>query len=126
MALLDKYQISGTTLPGLTGVWVVDAKTNLEYKLAAIGVKLRRWVTMHGVSVNIAPDMRYFRNIIPCGIVDRGVGSMAQFIPQTLTSNASPVLSVEGVANELISVFETTWQVRCIVDPQLDLLNQFS
>lgn len=57
-------------IDGLTGVWVGDQK------VAAIGIKLRRWVTMHGVSVNICPDMRYFNNIVPCGIKDKAVGSV--------------------------------------------------
>jgi len=61
---------SAGRIEGLTGVWVGDEK------LAAIGIKLRRWVTMHGVSVNVCPDMRYFGNIVPCGIKDKGVGSI--------------------------------------------------
>ena len=48
-----------------------------DQKVAAIGIKLRRWVTMHGVSVNVCPDMRYFDNIVPCGIRDKRVGSVA-------------------------------------------------
>lgn len=65
--------------PGYTGVWVQAGPRNS--KVAAIGVKIRRWVTMHGVSVNVDPDMRYFGNIIPCGItdVDKGVGALRQF-----------------------------------------------
>lgn len=61
--------------PGYTGVWVGKSK------VAAIGVKIRRWVTMHGVSVNVDPDMRYFGNIVPCGITDadKTVGSLRQF-----------------------------------------------
>ena len=62
--------LSPGRIQGLTGVWVGDKK------LAAIGIKLRRWVTMHGVSVNVCPDMRYFANIVPCGIRDKGVGSL--------------------------------------------------
>jgi len=57
-------------IEGLTGVWVGDKK------LAAIGIKLRRWVSMHGVSINVDPDMRYFNNIVPCGIADKQVGSI--------------------------------------------------
>lgn len=57
-------------MEGLTGVWVGDEK------VAAMGIKLRRWVTMHGVSVNVNPDMAYFRNIVPCGIRDKGVTSL--------------------------------------------------
>ena len=71
---------SAGRIEGLTGVWVGDQK------LAAIGIKLRRWVTMHGVSVNVCPDMRYFANIIPCGIRDKSVGSVAGLsLPPTAT-----------------------------------------
>lgn len=64
---------SAGRIKGLTGVWVGDDK------FAAIGIKLRRWVTMHGVAVNVCPDMRYFGNIVPCGIKDKGVGSIATY-----------------------------------------------
>lgn len=57
-------------IEGLTGVWVDDEK------VAAMGIKLRRWVTMHGVSINVDPDMAYFNNIVPCGIRDKGVTSL--------------------------------------------------
>lgn len=52
-------------------------------KIAAIGLKVSRWVTTHGVSVNVNPDMRYFRNIVPCGISDsdKRVGALADFCP---------------------------------------------
>ena len=55
-----------------TGVWVGDDK------IAAMGIKLRRWVTMHGISINVNPRMDYFSNIIPCGIRDKGVTSLHQ------------------------------------------------
>jgi lipoyl(octanoyl) transferase len=61
--------------PGYTGVWVGGAK------VAAIGLKVSHWVTTHGVSVNVDPDMRYFRNIVPCGIsdADKRVGALKEF-----------------------------------------------
>ncbi|KAJ1399597.1 hypothetical protein B484DRAFT_301315, partial [Ochromonadaceae sp. CCMP2298] len=59
--------------PGYTGVWVG------EHKVAALGVKISRWVTLHGVAVNVSPDMRYFDNIVPCGIRDKPVGALSQF-----------------------------------------------
>ena len=73
--------------PGYTGVWVGGSK-----KIAAIGLKISRWVTMHGVSINVDPDMRYFDNIVPCGITDKdkSVGSLNQFNSDiTLDSTAS-------------------------------------
>lgn len=69
---LDKYEIKGFREPGLTGVWT-DAG-----KIAAIGIGARGWVTMHGFSLNVSPDMSYFDLINPCGITDRPVVSMRQ------------------------------------------------
>lgn len=66
--------ISAGRVQGQTGVWVGS-----NFKIAAIGIKIRRWVTMHGISVNVNPDMRYFSNIVPCGISDREVGTIKQF-----------------------------------------------
>lgn len=63
---------------GLTGVWTV-LPDGADGKIAALGIKLRRWVTMHGLSLNVHPDMRYFDNIVPCGISDKEVTSMEAF-----------------------------------------------
>ncbi len=60
--------------PGRIGIWTGDA--GAEAKIGAIGVRVRRWVTMHGFSVNIAPDLSHFAGIVPCGIADFGVTSM--------------------------------------------------
>jgi lipoyl(octanoyl) transferase len=64
--------VTATTIPGYTGVWVGDQK------LAAIGVRVSRGVAYHGFALNVAPDLSYFRYIVPCGISDRGVTSLTQ------------------------------------------------
>ncbi len=69
------YGIHGERLEGYTGVWVGGAK------VAAIGVGLRHWVTLHGIALNIAPDMAHFGLIIPCGIADKPVTTLAQLLP---------------------------------------------
>ncbi len=69
---LGNYQIIGTLIPGLTGVWVDNNK------ICAIGVKITRWVSMHGFALNISTDLNYFKYIIPCGITDKGVTSILQ------------------------------------------------
>lgn len=63
--------------PGRIGIWTRD-KDGREAKVGAIGVRVRRWVTMHGFSVNIAPDLSHFSGIVPCGIEEFGVTSLAQ------------------------------------------------
>jgi lipoyl(octanoyl) transferase len=67
--------VTGEIRPGRVGVWV--AHGGREDKIAAIGVKLRRWVSFHGVSLNVAPDLEHFTGIVPCGISDHGVTSLA-------------------------------------------------
>ena len=59
------------------GIWTRDADGR-EAKIGAIGVRIRRWVTMHGFAVNLSPDLAHFSGIVPCGIADRGVTSLAR------------------------------------------------
>ncbi|WP_414529824.1 lipoyl(octanoyl) transferase LipB [Nodularia chucula] len=73
--VLAVYGLSGDRLPGFTGVWLEGRK------VAAIGIKVSRWITMHGFALNVCPDMAGFKHIIPCGIADKPVASLAQWIP---------------------------------------------
>jgi len=77
---LASYGIEAGRHPHYTGVWVGDAK------LAAIGVRLSRWITSHGFALNLDCDLRYFAAIVPCGIRGKRVGSLAQYLesPPTL------------------------------------------
>lgn len=69
--------------PGLTGVWTGGSK------IAALGIKVSRWVTMHGFALNISPDLSPMRrDFVPCGISDRGVTSLAECLPSTLWTRA--------------------------------------
>ncbi len=72
---LADYGISASRLEGLTGVWL-DADGAKPRKIAALGVKCSRWVTMHGFAFNVNADLSYFGHIIPCGITDKAVTSM--------------------------------------------------
>jgi lipoyl(octanoyl) transferase len=68
------FGIEAGRVAGLTGVWVRDEK------LAAIGVRIARWVTSHGFAMNVSTDLEYFDLIVPCGVADRGVTSLQKLI----------------------------------------------
>jgi lipoyl(octanoyl) transferase len=73
-----RFGITAGRVPGLTGVWV--GEPGREEKLAAIGVRISRWITSPGFALNVATDLEHFRLIVPCGIADRGVTSMARLL----------------------------------------------
>ena len=73
--VLAIYGLQGERIPSFTGVWVEGRK------VAAIGIKVSRWITMHGFALNVCPDLQGFRQIIPCGIADKPVASLAEWIP---------------------------------------------
>jgi lipoyl(octanoyl) transferase len=74
---LAEYGIESGRSDGETGVWLESGTENAR-KICALGVRSSRWVTMHGFAFNVNPDLNYFGNIIPCGIVDKSVTSMEQ------------------------------------------------
>ena len=74
---LIEFKITAQQNDGLTGVWVGDEK------IAALGVRISRWVTMHGFALNVNPDLSFYDGIIPCGIFDHGVTSMEQLLGET-------------------------------------------
>lgn len=74
--LLDSYNIQAERLPGAAGVWLDVNEPQHTRKIAAIGVRSSRYVTMHGLALNVNTDLSYFNLINPCGFVDKGVTSM--------------------------------------------------
>ncbi len=92
IATLAEHNVRGERRPGRVGVWVtrpdlppdVDGRMR-EDKIASIGVKLRKWVSFHGFSINVEPDLAHFDGIVPCGISDHGVTSLVDLgLPITL------------------------------------------
>ena len=78
--VLGEYDIKASRKKGLTGTWVKDKK------IAALGVRISKWVTMHGFSLNINPDLNFYKYIIPCGIKEYGVTSMAKIMGDEVPS----------------------------------------
>jgi lipoyl(octanoyl) transferase len=80
---LGEYGIVSSRLDGATGVWL-DAGTPNTRKICAIGVKISRYVTMHGFALNVNTDLKYFSYINPCGFIDKGVTSMEKELGEKL------------------------------------------
>jgi lipoyl(octanoyl) transferase len=72
---LDRLDVRGERREGRIGIWVAGPR-NVEAKIAAIGVRVTRWVSWHGVALNVAPDLGHYAGIVPCGISDHGVTSL--------------------------------------------------
>ena len=92
---LQKYGIKGEQKEDLTGVWIKDKK------IAAFGVRISRWVTMHGFALNVNTDMQYYEGIIPCGILKYGVTSMEKLLNHEV--------NMKDVKNTLISSFKNVF-----------------
>jgi lipoyl(octanoyl) transferase len=82
---LDRFNVRGERRQGRVGIWVADRASGTEAKIAAIGVRLTRWVSWHGIALNVEPDLSHFGGIVPCGISEHGVTSLAALgIPVTM------------------------------------------
>lgn len=103
--VLAIYKLKGYRIPGLTGVWVEGCK------VAAIGIKVSRWITMHGFALNVSPDLSGFQEIIPCGIRDKPVGSLVQFIPD---------ITLEKVRQDIIRVFAEIFEMELVDNQEIE------
>lgn len=97
--VLAVYGLKGERVVGYTGVWLEGRK------VAAIGIKVSRWITMHGFALNVCPDLEGFKRIVPCGISDKPVGSLAEFIPG---------IELSQVRQQVASAFAEVFQVQLI------------
>ena len=92
IAALAEFNVTGLRRPGRVGVWVARPEkpplpdgTPRDDKIAAIGVKLRRWVSFHGLAINVEPDLAHYTGILPCGIAGHGVTSLVDLgLPVTM------------------------------------------
>jgi lipoyl(octanoyl) transferase len=106
---LARFDVEGRLRPGRVGVWVERRQPGVpprEDKIAAIGVKLRRWVSFHGVALNVEPDLGHFGGIVPCGIAEHGVTSLVDLgLPVTMDeADAALKASFEDVFGPVVDV----------------------
>jgi len=94
--VLAEFGLNAKRIEGLTGVWVGDEK------IAAQGVRISRWVTMHGFALNVNPDLSFYDGIIPCGIFDHGVTSMEKLLKKNQNMN--------DVKDTVIKIFNYLFQ----------------
>ncbi len=96
VAALARLGVAAGTVPGKTGVWVDGAK------IAAIGVRVRRWVSFHGVAINVAPDLAHYAGIVPCGLSE----------PVTSLERLGATARMEQLDEALRECFSATWDTR--------------
>lgn len=92
IATLDEFNLRGEIREGRVGVWIerddkplTNTGNKAEDKIAAIGIRLRKWVSFHGISINVEPDLSHFDGIVPCGITEYGVTSLVDMgLPVTM------------------------------------------
>ena len=102
---VTNYGLKAYQVPSLTGVWLEGKK------IAAIGIKVRRWITMHGFALNVCPDLSGFEQIVPCGIADKPVGSLQEFIPN---------ITVDRVRLDVARAFASVFQVELVEHDSLN------
>jgi lipoyl(octanoyl) transferase len=103
---LKEFKLEAGRIPGLTGVWI-DIDNNPR-KICAFGVKTSRWVTMHGLALNVNPDLKYFNNIVPCGIQDKAVTSLEMEL-----GHGVKIEEVQEILQDkIISLFEMNLKAR--------------
>ena len=104
---LEDFGINASRVDGLTGVWLDADNVQKSRKICALGVKCSRWVTMHGLALNVNTDLSYFNHIVPCGIVNRQVTSLQQEL--------STAVSLTEVSNKLVSHLSNLFRMSFVV-----------
>ena len=102
---LGQLGVSAHRAPGRIGIWVGEGAA--EAKIGALGVRVKRWVTLHGFAINVAPDLTHFSGIVPCGIAEFGVTSIAAQGKQI------PLTGVDAALKRSFSAFLKALQRQC-------------
>lgn len=105
IASLARLGVAARREPGRIGLWVGNGPD--EAKIAAIGVRVKRWVTLHGFSINVAPDLSHFGGIVPCGIRDHGVTSLA------VLGNKASMADLDAALRAEFTQFLTILSTKC-------------
>lgn len=100
----EEHLLTAERIDGLTGVWIN------QRKIAAIGIKISRWVTMHGFALNIYPDLNYFGGIIPCGIKDKDVTSLAL--------ETGRIEEMKLVKEKIVNIFSEVFEYNIVSDSE--------
>jgi lipoyl(octanoyl) transferase len=106
IAILAEFGIKGKIKQNLIGVWLTD-KYGAEKKVAALGIKIKKWVSYHGIAININPDLSAFNNIIPCGIKEFGVTSISEILQTKLPEKLLKKSFEELIKTKFETKFET-------------------
>lgn len=104
---LARFGVSGERRPGRVGIWI-DRGGGREAKIAAVGVRVRHWITFHGVSINVAPDLGHYAGIVPCGVAAHGVTSLADL---------GVAASMEELDGALEATFEPVFGTATVHEP---------
>ena len=106
---LADFKISAGRIDGLTGVWIdFEEGSENPRKICAMGVKSSRWVTMHGLALNVNTDLSYFQHIVPCGIDDKAVTSMKKELGHSVEISEVQ----QRLTHHLAQVFEMEIKIR--------------
>jgi lipoyl(octanoyl) transferase len=105
ISTLSEFEIHAECRENRVGVWVIDPKMGTENKIAAIGIRIRKWVSFHGISLNVNPDLSYYRGIVPCGVREYGITSMHKLgvnvsmkeVDKALKKHFNLIFGVKGV-----------------------------
>ena len=107
IAALARFGVGGERRPGRVGIWI-DRGGGREAKIAAVGVRVRHWITFHGVSINVAPDLGHYAGIVPCGVAAHGVTSLADL---------GVAVSMEELDRALEATFEPVFETATAREP---------